>query len=312
MNASAIARALALLALGWSSGACRVAAADGAPSPAGVAAPSARSVVAADAPAASTLPIARPAALALPATVLADIAGPPSDARRESCGSMSRLLSPGSGELSSSDDDRVLLEYSTFSRSGQPLDSSATHGQPVAESVRSLPAGLPCVVKRMRVGESRRVWLPAALQPAGQEDPRSVQAIDLTIDVTLRELSRAPERPIDYASPPAIAKHTASGLRLRFLRRGSGERHPAGNSRVTIAHSGWTSRGVLFESSAFSAQPASYLTYELPAGLSEGVKLMRVGDKARFWLPERLAFAAAHRSAVKGSVVFDVELLAID
>jgi peptidylprolyl isomerase len=199
-----------------------------------------------------------------------------------------------------------------FASSGHALDNSATHGEPVVESVRNLTPGLPCVVKRMSVGESRRVWVSAALQPAGEEGPRSVPAQDLVLDITLRKLVRAPQRPAHYASPPRAALRTPSGLHFLVLRRGSGDRRPVANSRVTISHSGWTNRGVLFASSALAGEPASFITHELPTGLSEGIQLMRVGDKVRFWLPERLAYEHAQRSAPRGPVVFDVELLAID
>jgi len=222
------------------------------------------------------------------------------------------LLTVGSGESRPGDDDRVLLEYSTFTRSGQLVDDSTTHDEPVGESVRNLAPGLGCVVKRMQVGESRRVWLPAALQAKDEEEPRAEPAVDLTLDVTLKKLTRAPQRPVDYAFPPRAAQRTASGLCYQLLHRGSAQQRPVGNSRVTIYHSGWTNRGVLFESSVLAGRPASYLSYELPTGLSEGIQLMQVGDKMRFWLPERLAYSGANRSAPKGPVVFDVELLAVD
>jgi peptidylprolyl isomerase len=303
------ARAHLLVALVGCSSACHVAAAGADPlaiEPAPTAKTAATVAALPAAAAASALPLAVSAPLPISDTA------PSADARHEFCGSLSRLLAEGSGEQRPSDDDRVLLEYVMFARSGQPLDSSAMHGEALADSVRNLAPGLPCVVRRMRVGESRRVWVPATLQPVGQEGPRSVPAQDLTFDITLSKLTRAPQRPVDYVAPPRAAQRTASGLSFQVLHRGAGDRHPAGNSRVTIYHSGWTNRGVLFASSALAAKPASYLTYELPTGLSEGIRLMRVGDKMRFWLPERLAYATAQRNAPKGSIVFDVELLAID
>ncbi|HYQ44701.1 MAG TPA: FKBP-type peptidyl-prolyl cis-trans isomerase [Polyangiaceae bacterium] len=302
-----VAGVLAIVMLGWSSVACRSAVAERHE-------PVVEKTASADGPRGATLlsAAAELASRVSAARLSAEDAVLPPDARLETCGSMSRLLESGSGPQRPSDDDRVLLEYTMFNRSGQALDSSATHGEPVAESVRNLAPGLPCVVKRMRVGESRRVWLPAATKGATEEGPRSVPAAELIVDVTLRELTRAPQRPVHYAAPPPGARRTATGLRFQVLHRGSGDQQPAANSRVTIYHSGWTSRGVLFASSVLAGEPASFLTYELPIGLSEGVQLMRVGDKLRFWLPERLAYATAPRNAPKGPVVFDVELLAID
>ena len=298
-----VARALALGALCWLGSGCRAARSGRAPSPKPT--PSAASSVERPPPVASKV-------TTRPALAGGDVAAPPPDARHEPCGSFSRLLAPGSGEPRPNDDDRVLLEYATFTRSGQPVDDSKTHDEPVGESVRNLAPGLVCVVKRMQVGESRRVWLPAALQLKDQEEPRAEPALDLTIDLTLRSLTRAPERPVDYASPPRTARRTATGLYFQLLHRGPEQRRPVGNSRVTIYHSGWTNRGVLFESSVLGGRPASYLSYELPTGLSEGIQLMHVGDKMRFWLPERLAYATANRGAPKGPVVFDVELLGVE
>ena len=243
-----------------------------------------------------------------------EFARPPANARKEPCGSVSRLLQAGSGEAKPRDDDRVALEYAVFTREGHPLDSSAAHAEPLTQSVRNLPPGLVCVVKRMQVGESRRVWVPARLMRSAKDDDESGEQakVDRTVDITLRTLTRAPARPEDYAAPPRSAQRTPSGLRFRILTKGEGEERPTPNSRVTVYHSGWTSRGELFESSTLAAHPASYIVYELPQGLSEGLQLMHVGDKARFWLPERLAYAKANRGAPKGPVVFDVELLAIE
>lgn len=298
---------LAMVLLGWSSGACRSAAADEHRH-------QGEKVVSTERPMAAT---SHSVAAETPKRVIAASLSaadtvPPTDARRETCGSLSRLLAAGSGQQRPGDDDRVLLEYTTFSRNGHAVDSSSTHDEPVAESVRNLAPGLSCIVKRMQVGESRRVWVPASLRPAPDEGEPTVPAADLIIDVTLRELTRAPQRPVDYAAPPSSAQRAATGLRFQTLHRGSGNQRPAANSRVTIYHSGWTNRGVLFASSVLAGEPASYLAYELPTGLSEGVQLMRIGDKVRFWLPERLAYATASRNAPKGPVVFDVELLAID
>ncbi|HYQ02458.1 MAG TPA: FKBP-type peptidyl-prolyl cis-trans isomerase [Polyangiaceae bacterium] len=309
-----VARAFAMGMLGWWSTSCSVAAREREEA-ANAPAPASKPSVASEgsAPRGETRPVVEQTALgrripALPASAVAV----PADAHRETCGSLSRRLAAGSGERLPGDDDRVILEYAMFGDSGEPLDGSAMHGEPIANSVRNLGPGLPCVVRRMRVGESRRVWVSAALQPPGEEGPRSVPARDLVLDITLQKLIRAPERPADYALPPPSAQHTASGLRFRFLQRGSGERHPVANSRVTISHSGWTNRGVLFASSALAGQPASFVGYELPTGLSEGIQLMRVGDKARFWLPQRLAYEGRSKNAPRGAVVFDVELLAID
>jgi len=44
-------------------------------------------------------------------------------------------------------------------------------------------------------------------------------------------------------------------------------------------------------------------------GWTEGVQLMVVGEKTRFWIPERLAYKGERPP--RGMLVFDVELLSI-
>ena len=57
-------------------------------------------------------------------------------------------------------------------------------------------------------------------------------------------------------------------------------------------------------------QPASFPLTRVIGGWTEGVLLMVVGEKRRFWIPEKLAYAGAD-GAPKGMLVFDVELLEI-
>jgi peptidylprolyl isomerase len=48
-------------------------------------------------------------------------------------------------------------------------------------------------------------------------------------------------------------------------------------------------------------------------GWTEGVQLMVVGDKTRFWIPSALAYGdtPSRPGAPAGPLVFDIELLAI-
>ncbi|MGB5296177.1 MAG: FKBP-type peptidyl-prolyl cis-trans isomerase, partial [Thermoanaerobaculia bacterium] len=47
------------------------------------------------------------------------------------------------------------------------------------------------------------------------------------------------------------------------------------------------------------------------AGWTEGVQLMVVGEKRRFWIPEKLAYGGEPGKPA-GNLVFDVELISID
>ena len=60
-------------------------------------------------------------------------------------------------------------------------------------------------------------------------------------------------------------------------------------------------------------QPATFPLDGVIKGWTEGVQLMVVGDKARFWIPGSLAYGdnADRPGAPAGTLVFDVELLSI-
>ena len=115
--------------------------------------------------------------------------------------------------------------------------------------------------------------------------------------------------PDDVASPPADAETTASGLASKVLEAGSGSVHPTASSNVTVHYTGWTTDGRMFDSSVARGQPSMFPLNRVIRGWTEGVQLMVVGEKRRFWIPEELAYGG--RRDPRGMLVFDVELIAI-
>ena len=116
--------------------------------------------------------------------------------------------------------------------------------------------------------------------------------------------------PPDVAAPPADSLKTPSGLSMKWLQRGSGQRHPRATDRVTVHYTGWTTDGKMFDSSVASGQPATFALNEVIDGWTEGVQRMVEGDKVRMWIPEGLAYGGA-AGQPKGMLVFDIELIKI-
>ena len=119
--------------------------------------------------------------------------------------------------------------------------------------------------------------------------------------------------PADVAAPPAEAETTASGLASRVLEAGSGDRSPSATDTVKVHYTGWTTDGKMFDSSIVRGQPASFPLNGVIAGWTEGLQLMVVGEKRRFWIPGALAYGdtPTRPGAPAGMLVFDVELLDI-
>ena len=67
----------------------------------------------------------------------------------------------------------------------------------------------------------------------------------------------------------------------------------------------------MFDSSVARGEPVEFPLNGVIAGWTEGLQLMVVHDKARFWIPEQLAYRGKPGRPA-GMLVFDVELLAIE
>jgi FKBP-type peptidyl-prolyl cis-trans isomerase len=122
-----------------------------------------------------------------------------------------------------------------------------------------------------------------------------------------------PNAPRDLAAPPPDTKATPSGLVSKVLQRGTGADHPRPEDTVTVHYTGWMKSGVKFDSSLDAGQPAEYVVDRVIPGWTEGLQLMVVGEKRRFWVPGRLAYGDEPRRFNRpyGTLVFDVQLLGL-
>ena len=119
------------------------------------------------------------------------------------------------------------------------------------------------------------------------------------------------DAPADVAAPPADAQRTRSGLASKVLSPGRGTTHPTASDTVTVHYVGWTTDGARFDSSVERGQPSSFPLDGVIVGWTEGVQLMVVGERRRFWIPEELAYKG-RPGRPQGMLVFDVELISID
>ena len=120
------------------------------------------------------------------------------------------------------------------------------------------------------------------------------------------------ETPKDVNAIPSNATTTNSGLAFRVIEAGQGQEKPGTTDLVTVHYSGWTTDGKLFDSSVLRGEPASFPLDRVIPGWTEGVQLMVIGEKRRFWIPAELAYGDNPQgSAPAGTLVFDVELLKI-
>jgi peptidylprolyl isomerase len=235
-----------------------------------------------------------------------DVAAPPADALKTESGLASKVLQKGTGSERPSTQEMVVVHYTGWTTDGKMFDSSVARGKPNTFSVGGLIKGFTEGLQLMTVGEKRRLWIPQELAYRGEPGRPAGM---LVFDIELLEILPDPYAPPpDVAAPPSDARRTPSGLAYKIMREGKGSTSPRSDSRVTVHYTGWTTDGKMFDSSWKRGQPASFGLNEVIKGWTEGVQLMKEGEKTRFWIPQRLAYEGKS-GAPAGMLVFDIELL---
>ncbi len=106
---------------------------------------------------------------------------------------------------------------------------------------------------------------------------------------------------------------TASGLQYIVEKQGTGEK-PTATSRVKVNYHGTLIDGTVFDSSVDRGKPAEFGVNQVIKGWTEGLQLMPVGSKYKFFIPQELAYGFQQRGdKIKpfSALIFEVELLDI-
>ncbi len=106
---------------------------------------------------------------------------------------------------------------------------------------------------------------------------------------------------------------TRSGLQYLVLRQGSGAR-PLPTARVRVNYEGRLLDGTVFDSSYQRGEPAEFALNRVIPGWTEGLSLMPIGAKYRFWVPAEIGYGKRGSPPSIGpnqTLVFDVELMDI-
>ncbi|WP_339893871.1 FKBP-type peptidyl-prolyl cis-trans isomerase [uncultured Algibacter sp.] len=107
---------------------------------------------------------------------------------------------------------------------------------------------------------------------------------------------------------------TESGLQYIVLKEGTGEK-PTTSSKVKVHYHGTLIDGTVFDSSVDRGEPTEFGVTQVIKGWTEGLQLMNVGAKYKFFVPSNLAYGANPRpgGVIKpnSTLIFDVELLEI-
>jgi FKBP-type peptidyl-prolyl cis-trans isomerase len=244
-----------------------------------------------------------------PPAAPADVAAVPADAAKTASGLASRVVTPGTGTEKPLATDIVTVHYTGWTTTGTVVDSSVVRGMPAMFALnRAGLLGWRECVQMMTIGETRRCWLPQELAYRGQAGrPTGMVVFDIELIDTRRPPNVAPS---DVAAPPDDAKRTATGIAYKVLKPGSGTRRPTAFDTVVVHYTGWTTNGQMFDTTLTKGAPVALNLGDVIRGWTEGMQLMTIGDRVRFWIPQDLAYKGEPGSP-RGMLVFDIDLVGI-
>lgn len=106
---------------------------------------------------------------------------------------------------------------------------------------------------------------------------------------------------------------TESGLQYEVLKMGKGPK-PTADDKVKVHYHGTLIDGTVFDSSVERGEPISFNLNQVIQGWTEGVQLMPVGSKFKFYIPQNLAYGNRNAGQIPpySTLIFEVELLGIE
>lgn len=110
-----------------------------------------------------------------------------------------------------------------------------------------------------------------------------------------------------------VVSVTESGLQYEVLSSASGKK-PSATDEVIVHYTGTLIDGSKFDSSKDRGIPASFGLDQVIEGWTEGLQLMPVGARYKFYIPYQLGYGAQGIGGVIppfATLVFEVELIAI-
>jgi FKBP-type peptidyl-prolyl cis-trans isomerase len=117
--------------------------------------------------------------------------------------------------------------------------------------------------------------------------------------------------PFDLKTPPADAAKTASGLVYKKEVTNDAGAAPTRNDTVMINYTGWRpSTGETFYTNRARGQPMPLNLSTTAPGFTEGLQLLKKGEKAVFWIPPSIGYKGSAQGTPE-TLVYEFELVDI-
>lgn len=200
--------------------------------------------------------------------------------------------------------------YAVFGRVVGGMDvvdkirNTPTKEDPKLPMGKVVPVEVVMIKSVARIDESKGKELEAAAVAAEEKErAEAAAAKERELNETIAKIEKETGKKVE---------RTPSGLMYVILKDGAGA-SPAATDVVEVHYTGWLLNGTQFDSSV-ERGPAKFPLNRVIKGWTEGVGLMKVGEKRKLIIPSELAYGKPGRPPVippDSTLVFDVELLSI-
>ncbi len=236
-----------------------------------------------------------------------ELATPPETAERLASGLVTQVIVPGTGEEHPDANDLVAVHFIGWTPDGMEFRNSYVADKHGVFNLQQVFPGWAEGIQLMVVGEKRRLWIPEHLGP---QNPRGGPPGASVFDVELLGIKPVPNPTTRVDKPLEDAERTAFGAMTKVLKAGEGDVYPDPDSVVLLHYSGWTTDGLIFDSTYPRGRPTAFPLDKIMPAFADAVQLMVVGEKRYVWIPAELA-EGQWPGNPKGDLVFEMELIRI-
>lgn len=231
-----------------------------------------------------------------------------------SSGLQYEIITEGEGDRLPVDADLVTIHYRATKLDGTEFASSLS-GDPVDVYPGTLIEGWREGLKLMAVGDKYKFYLPYQLgfgiNKTDDLDPFSV----IIYEIELFHINKTEQEGIDFLAANKLKDEiteTDSGLQYEVITEGTGG-YANDDNFVRVHYHGTLLDGTVFDSTTERGSSVILGLKSLIEGFSEGVKLMKVGSKYKFYLPYEIAYEDRGQPGIPpySMLTFEIELLEI-
>ena len=223
-----------------------------------------------------------------------------------------RVTQPGDGNKPLIN-DMVYVHYRLMLEDSTIIDNSYDRGEPVSfkMGVGQVIDGWEKGIGLLKEGDKAIMIIPPDLA-YGERAVGDIPAHSILIfDVEVVKIEPAP-KPLNVPAGTDITS-TTSGLSYAVIEHGDGMMLITG-MRVRIHYNGFFEKDMtIFDSSYQRGEPIDFTLGKgmVIRGWEEGISKLRVGDKARLWVPYELAYGEQGRGPIPPAtnLIFDVEVI---